>query len=128
MSVLYLPGKMSDTLLQASVQVIDHTRCNAEDAYQGEVTEKMLCAGVPGGGVDTCQVGPPRIMCSSVDGWGVLERCETPEAALSAIRGGRETRREGRKHSQRFKNGWVDEWTDRPDKQQAFKCPSHIQR
>ncbi|XP_010627661.1 transmembrane protease serine 4 isoform X1 [Fukomys damarensis] len=48
-------GKMSDTLLQASVQVIDHTRCNAEDAYQGEVTEKMLCAGVPGGGVDTCQ-------------------------------------------------------------------------
>nr|XP_040142757.1 transmembrane protease serine 4-like [Ictidomys tridecemlineatus] len=48
-------GKMSDTLLQASVHIIDHTRCNAEDAYQGEVTEKMLCAGVPGGGVDTCQ-------------------------------------------------------------------------
>lgn len=48
-------GKMSDTLLQASVQVIDHTRCNAEDAYQGEVTETMLCAGIPGGGVDTCQ-------------------------------------------------------------------------
>ncbi|XP_047371674.1 transmembrane protease serine 4 isoform X3 [Sciurus carolinensis] len=48
-------GEMSDTLLQASVQVIDHTRCNAEDAYQGEVTETMLCAGVPGGGVDTCQ-------------------------------------------------------------------------
>ncbi|XP_013011134.1 transmembrane protease serine 4 isoform X1 [Cavia porcellus] len=48
-------GEMSDTLMQASVQVIDSTRCNAEDAYQGEVTEKMLCAGVPGGGVDTCQ-------------------------------------------------------------------------
>ncbi|KAG8522290.1 Transmembrane protease serine 4 [Galemys pyrenaicus] len=48
-------GKMSDVLLQASVQVIDSTRCNAEDAYQGEVTEKMLCAGSLEGGVDTCQ-------------------------------------------------------------------------
>ncbi|XP_045412338.1 transmembrane protease serine 4 isoform X3 [Lemur catta] len=48
-------GKMSDVLMQASVQVIDSTTCNAEDAYQGEVTEKMLCAGSPEGGVDTCQ-------------------------------------------------------------------------
>lgn len=48
-------GKMSDTLLQASVQVIDSARCNAEDAYQGEVTEEMLCAGIMEGGVDTCQ-------------------------------------------------------------------------
>lgn len=55
-------GKISDILLQASVQLIDSTRCNAEDAYQGEVTEKMLCAGIPEGGVDTCQVGSPRIM------------------------------------------------------------------
>lgn len=48
-------GKMSDQLLQASVQVIDRARCNAEDAYQGEVTAEMLCAGVLQGGVDTCQ-------------------------------------------------------------------------
>ncbi|MBV98149.1 Transmembrane protease serine 4, partial [Eschrichtius robustus] len=48
-------GKISDILLQASVQLIDSTRCNAEDAYQGEVTEKMLCAGIPEGSVDTCQ-------------------------------------------------------------------------
>ncbi|KAM8818387.1 transmembrane protease serine 4 isoform 1-T1 [Rhynchonycteris naso] len=48
-------GKMSDILLQASVQVIDRTRCNAEDAYQGEVTKGMLCAGILEGGVDTCQ-------------------------------------------------------------------------
>lgn len=63
MQVCFLPpGKMSDTLLQASVQIINSTRCNAEDAYQGEVTEKMLCAGILEGSVDTCQVGPPRIM------------------------------------------------------------------
>lgn len=60
--VFNLSGKMSDTLLQASVQVIDSARCNAEDAYQGEVTEEMLCAGIMEGGVDTCQVRPPRIM------------------------------------------------------------------
>ncbi|XP_036913384.1 transmembrane protease serine 4 isoform X1 [Sturnira hondurensis] len=48
-------GKMSDILLQASVQVIDRTRCNAEDAYQGEITKEMLCAGILEGGVDTCQ-------------------------------------------------------------------------
>lgn len=46
---------MSDVLLQASVQVIDSTRCNAEDAYQGEVTAEMVCAGTPQGGVDACQ-------------------------------------------------------------------------
>ncbi|XP_040585819.1 transmembrane protease serine 4 isoform X1 [Mesocricetus auratus] len=48
-------GTMSDVLLQASVQVIDSTRCNAEDAYQGEVTAEMVCAGTPQGGVDACQ-------------------------------------------------------------------------
>ncbi|XP_038180265.1 transmembrane protease serine 4 isoform X2 [Arvicola amphibius] len=48
-------GKMSDVLLQASVQVIDSARCNAEDAYQGDVTAEMLCAGTLQGGVDSCQ-------------------------------------------------------------------------
>lgn len=61
-----LPGKMSDVLLQASVQVIDSARCNAEDAYQGDVTAEMLCAGTLQGGVDSCQVGPPKTIGSSV--------------------------------------------------------------
>uniref|UniRef100_UPI004038E3F8 transmembrane protease serine 4 n=1 Tax=Callospermophilus lateralis TaxID=76772 RepID=UPI004038E3F8 len=65
-------GKMSDTLLQASVQVIDHTRCNADDAYQGEVTEKMLCAGVPGGGVDTCQGDSGGPLMYQSDHWKVV--------------------------------------------------------
>ncbi|KAJ8780117.1 hypothetical protein J1605_011912 [Eschrichtius robustus] len=65
-------GKISDILLQASVQLIDSTRCNAEDAYQGEVTEKMLCAGIPEGGVDTCQgdSGGPLMYLS--DWWQVV--------------------------------------------------------
>ncbi|XP_012864950.1 PREDICTED: transmembrane protease serine 4 [Dipodomys ordii] len=65
-------GKMSDTLLQATVQVIDSTRCNAEDAYQGEVSEKMLCAGLPGGGVDTCQGDSGGPLMYQSDQWQVV--------------------------------------------------------
>ncbi|XP_012510847.1 PREDICTED: transmembrane protease serine 4 isoform X2 [Propithecus coquereli] len=65
-------GKMSDVLMQASVQVIDSTRCNAEDAYQGEVTEKMLCAGIPEGGVDTCQGDSGGPLMYQSDQWQVV--------------------------------------------------------
>ncbi|KAK4809558.1 LOW QUALITY PROTEIN: hypothetical protein QYF61_016990 [Mycteria americana] len=47
-------GKLSETLQQAEVKLIDNESCNLA-AYHGEVTEKMLCAGLPQGGVDTCQ-------------------------------------------------------------------------
>lgn len=65
-------GKMSDTLLQASVQVIDSARCNAEDAYQGEVTAEMLCAGVPQGGTDTCQGDSGGPLMYHYDKWQVV--------------------------------------------------------
>lgn len=38
------------------MKLIDNESCN-KAGYHGEVTEKMLCAGLPQGGVDTCQVG-----------------------------------------------------------------------
>uniref|UniRef100_A0A8C2THD4 Transmembrane serine protease 4 n=1 Tax=Coturnix japonica TaxID=93934 RepID=A0A8C2THD4_COTJA len=47
-------GKLSETLQQAEVRLIDMQSCNLE-AYHGKVTQKMLCAGLPEGGVDTCQ-------------------------------------------------------------------------
>ncbi|XP_006834047.1 PREDICTED: transmembrane protease serine 4 [Chrysochloris asiatica] len=65
-------GKMSDALLQASVQVIDSTRCNAEDAYQGDVTEKMMCAGILEGGVDTCQGDSGGPLMYQSDQWQVV--------------------------------------------------------
>ncbi|XP_066495282.1 transmembrane protease serine 4 [Tiliqua scincoides] len=46
-------GQLAKTLQQVQVELIDSSTCNAASAYQGEVTEKMLCAGK--GGADTCQ-------------------------------------------------------------------------
>ena len=46
-------GSLSDTLLEATVQLISTNDCNAN--YGGSITEDMLCAGVEGGGVDSCQ-------------------------------------------------------------------------
>uniref|UniRef100_A0A8D0GJW9 Transmembrane serine protease 4 n=1 Tax=Sphenodon punctatus TaxID=8508 RepID=A0A8D0GJW9_SPHPU len=48
-------GKLSKTLQQAQIKLIASPTCNADDAYRGEVTEKMLCAGLMEGGADTCQ-------------------------------------------------------------------------
>uniref|UniRef100_A0A8C3UFI3 Transmembrane serine protease 4 n=1 Tax=Catharus ustulatus TaxID=91951 RepID=A0A8C3UFI3_CATUS len=48
--------KLSERLQQAEVELIDKQSCNLA-AYHGDVTERMLCAGLPQGGVDTCQVG-----------------------------------------------------------------------
>lgn len=49
------PGKLSERLQQAEVELIDKWSCNLA-AYHGDVTDRMLCAGLPQGGVDTCQV------------------------------------------------------------------------
>lgn len=51
------PGKLSEHLQQAEVELIDELSCNLA-AYHGDVTDRMLCAGLRQGGVDTCQVGP----------------------------------------------------------------------
>ncbi|CAI5795499.1 transmembrane protease serine 4 [Podarcis lilfordi] len=48
-------GTLSKELQEAQVELIDSRICNAPDAYHGEVTEKMLCAGRDRGRADTCQ-------------------------------------------------------------------------
>ncbi|XP_016288701.2 transmembrane protease serine 4-like [Monodelphis domestica] len=47
--------KVSKILHEAKVQLIDRNQCNQENAYFGDITKKMLCAGMPGGNVDACQ-------------------------------------------------------------------------
>ncbi|NXG63755.1 TMPS4 protease, partial [Hemiprocne comata] len=76
-------GKLSETLQQAEVELIDKESCNLA-AYHGEVTQKMLCAGLPQGGVDTCQgdSGGPlmyagkRWQVVGIVSWG--QGCGTP--------------------------------------------------
>ncbi|XP_049656085.1 transmembrane protease serine 4 [Accipiter gentilis] len=78
-------GKLSETLQQAEVKLIDAESCNLV-AYHGEVTEKMLCAGLPQGGVDTCQgdSGGPLLYSSrhwqvvGIVSWG--QGCGTPSS------------------------------------------------
>ncbi|XP_038610223.1 transmembrane protease serine 4 [Tachyglossus aculeatus] len=65
-------GKMSSNLQQALIEVIDNKRCNAADAYQGDVTEKMICAGIIGGGVDTCQGDSGGPLMYEAENWQVV--------------------------------------------------------
>ncbi|XP_008635257.2 PREDICTED: transmembrane protease serine 4 isoform X2 [Corvus brachyrhynchos] len=76
-------GKLSERLQQAEVQLIDKRSCN-QAAYHGDVTDRMLCAGLPQGGVDTCQgdSGGPLLYSSGhwqvvgIVSWG--QGCGTP--------------------------------------------------
>ncbi|XP_075028794.1 transmembrane protease serine 4 [Calonectris borealis] len=76
-------GKLSETLQQAEVKLIDKESCNLA-AYHGEVTEKMLCAGLPQGGVDTCQGDSGGPLLYSGRHWQVVgivswgQGCGTP--------------------------------------------------
>jgi len=45
-----------DRLQEAEVELIDRTRCNQLNWYDGFITENMLCAGLESGAADTCQV------------------------------------------------------------------------
>ena len=51
------PGGNDDILLFARVPIIERRICKREDWYGDEMTDSMLCAGLPQGGKDTCQVG-----------------------------------------------------------------------
>ncbi|NXL86173.1 TMPS4 protease, partial [Alectura lathami] len=76
-------GKLSETLQQAEVRLISRQSCNLA-AYHGEVTQKMLCAGLSQGGADTCQgdSGGPLLYAGGhwqvvgIVSWG--QGCGTP--------------------------------------------------
>ncbi|XP_077978772.1 trypsin II-P29-like [Glandiceps talaboti] len=72
-------------LQQAKTQFIDNDRCNQPEAYDGEITENMFCAGYLEGGIDTCQgdSGGPvvyhdgeRYLLAGLTSWG--EGCALP--------------------------------------------------
>ncbi|MGB0383728.1 MAG: trypsin-like serine protease, partial [Ardenticatenaceae bacterium] len=63
-------GAGSNVLLQVSVPIVSHETCNAPEAYNGQITDNMLCAGVADGGQDSCQgdSGGPLVVPNG-DGW-----------------------------------------------------------
>ena len=49
-------GPASNYLQQAQLNVLSNDECNSPTyAYNGVITEQMMCANVPGGGTDSCQ-------------------------------------------------------------------------
>lgn len=48
-------GPGSEKLLRVDVPVVSKDTCNKPDAYNGDITDAMLCAGKDIGGLDSCQ-------------------------------------------------------------------------
>ena len=48
-------GSTSAILQEVDVDGISNAVCNTLSAYSGQITSNMICAGVPGGGKDSCQ-------------------------------------------------------------------------
>jgi trypsin len=49
-------GSSSTTLRQVTVQIVSDASCNSAYVSYGGITARMICAAVPGGGRDACQV------------------------------------------------------------------------
>ncbi|XP_076993268.1 transmembrane protease serine 11B-like protein, partial [Tamandua tetradactyla] len=64
-------GEFPVLLQKASVKIIDTNSCNAEEAYNGEVWDTMLCAGYMEGNIDACQgdSGGPLVYPNSRNIW-----------------------------------------------------------
>ncbi len=76
-----------ERLQEVELPVVDREICNAPEAYDGSITENMLCAGYAQGGEDSCKGdsgGPLMVFSEEQDGWvqtGVVswgEGCAEP--------------------------------------------------
>lgn len=56
---LLISGFAATVLQKAQVRIINQTVCDG--LMGGQLTSRMLCAGVLQGGVDACQVYEPRV-------------------------------------------------------------------
>ena len=63
-------GGGSNALLKVSVPIVSNTTCN--QAYNGQITDRMICAGLSEGGKDSCQGdsgGPMMVRNADNTGW-----------------------------------------------------------
>lgn len=63
-------GSGSSKLLKVTVPVVSNTTCNA--SYNGDITDRMICAGLADGGKDSCQGdsgGPMMVRNANDTGW-----------------------------------------------------------
>lgn len=77
---------LPNLLNKVEVPLVTTKECNAPSAYRGDITDRMICAGLPAGGKDSCQGdsgGPLFVKQSSGDfllvgvvSWG--EGCARP--------------------------------------------------
>ncbi len=68
-------GSFPINLRKATVPIVSRTNCNDRNSYNGQITERMICAGFDRGGVDSCQgdSGGPMAQGSTLTGivsWG----------------------------------------------------------
>uniref|UniRef100_A0A7N4P7E6 Kallikrein related peptidase 15 n=1 Tax=Sarcophilus harrisii TaxID=9305 RepID=A0A7N4P7E6_SARHA len=71
--------KLPNTLHCANISILPTTSCNTD--YRGQVTDTMVCAGVEGGGTDSCEgdSGGPLVCGGALQGivsWGDVP-CDT---------------------------------------------------
>ncbi|MGH0179234.1 UNVERIFIED_CONTAM: hypothetical protein FKN15_001309 [Acipenser sinensis] len=62
-----------DTLKEAAIPLISTKKCNSSCMYEGEITQRMLCAGYPEGKIDACQgdSGGP-LVCQDENIWRLV--------------------------------------------------------
>ncbi|XP_056658670.1 transmembrane protease serine 11B [Monodelphis domestica] len=70
----YMNGPHPEILHQATVQIIDTDICNAPQAYNGSITDSMLCAGYMSGKADACKddSGGPLVSLDPTGIWYLI--------------------------------------------------------